>query len=90
MYYLILNVFLILLSWSSPAYSQTPLDTAISQLNPCANNCISKFAASIKCGATDYACQCAHPDAVIGPDKTFSPQGGCIFHDCGPPNATSE
>lgn len=87
--YLLLNVFLILLLWSSPS-SSTPLDSAISQLNPCASSCISKFSGFVKCGSADFGCQCAHRNAIIGSGKGRSPQGGCLFKACGFKNLTSE
>lgn len=91
MHYFTLNVFLILLlTWSSPVSSQTPLQAAISQLNSCASNCIARSAAFVRCGATDFGCQCAHQDAIIGSGARFSPQSACILSACGRANTAGE
>ncbi|KAF8853487.1 hypothetical protein BDZ45DRAFT_76465 [Acephala macrosclerotiorum] len=85
-----LNVFLILLTWSSQAVSQTPFQQTVGSLNPYANNCIARAASFNGCAANDFNCQCttAGQDKIIGPNKKPSPQGACIFKDCGPKNAT--
>lgn len=82
--------FLLLLSFEC-VRCQT-LQEEIAILPACSTSCIAKGATSAKCSTTDYTCQCAAQDSMIGAIIAGRPslQATCLLGDCGISNMTSE
>jgi hypothetical protein len=66
------------------------VDDQVTELPSCATTCLSKAAASVNCGAEDFACQCQDQDGIVGVLGRVSSQATCLISDCGISNATSE
>lgn len=81
-------IVLVLLSAPNPAASQS-IEAQIAALPACSTACLNKAATNILCGATDFVCQCANQEGILGVLGRVSSQASCLISDCGISNATS-